>query len=168
MNDDAQKAKERFLDSMHEDAIKVRPKWRFTLRTIFLVTGIFLAALFLLYLVSFIIFILHQTGTWFGPEFGGPGWFALFRSLPWLLILLCVIFGAALFLLAAQDLGLDLERSWLVGDRWRDVSPALSLGARGILLIGRDTPDVDRSHHVPGITQASQWGDVVDVIHSTQ
>jgi hypothetical protein len=100
--DDAQKAKERFLDTMHEDALKVRPKWQFTLRTIFLVTGIFLAALFLLYLVSFIIFVLHQTGTWFGPRFGGPGWFALFKSLPWLLILFCVIFGAALFLLVER------------------------------------------------------------------
>lgn len=102
MDDDAQKAKERFLESMNEDAIKVRPKWQFTLRTVFLVAGIFLAALFLLYLISFIIFILHQTGTWFGPEFGGAGWFALFRSLPWLLIFFCVVFGAALFILVER------------------------------------------------------------------
>lgn len=39
-----------------------------------------------------------------------------------------------LFRRAARELGLDLSRSVLVGDRLRDVVPALELGARGLLV----------------------------------
>ncbi|CAN5890462.1 D-glycero-beta-D-manno-heptose 1,7-bisphosphate 7-phosphatase [soil metagenome] len=35
---------------------------------------------------------------------------------------------------AAADLGLDLERSFVVGDRWSDVEAAEVVGARGILV----------------------------------
>lgn len=42
--------------------------------------------------------------------------------------------ATGLFLRAASELGLDLRRSVLVGDRVRDVAPAAELGARGILV----------------------------------
>ena len=51
--------------------------------------------------------------------------------------------GTALFVRAALDLGLALDRSWYVGDRWRDVSPAIDLGGEGILVPGAGTPDDD-------------------------
>lgn len=35
---------------------------------------------------------------------------------------------------AARDLGLDLSRSYVVGDRWLDVELALNAGARGLLV----------------------------------
>jgi D-glycero-D-manno-heptose 1,7-bisphosphate phosphatase len=35
---------------------------------------------------------------------------------------------------AARDLGLDLSRSWVVGDQWRDIELARRAGARGILV----------------------------------
>jgi D-glycero-D-manno-heptose 1,7-bisphosphate phosphatase len=55
--------------------------------------------------------------------------------------------GPALFRRAASDLGLDLTRSVLIGDRWRDVAPAAMVGARGVLVPGPETPaaDVDRA-----------------------
>ncbi len=55
--------------------------------------------------------------------------------------------GSALFSRAASDLGLDLTRSVLLGDRWRDIAAASALGARGVLIPGPDTPaaDVDRA-----------------------
>ena len=40
-----------------------------------------------------------------------------------------------LFRRAADRFGLDLAKSWWVGDRLRDVSPAAALGGRGILLL---------------------------------
>ena len=43
--------------------------------------------------------------------------------------------GSLLYRQAAERFGLDLSRSWLVGDRLRDVLPAESFGARGILLL---------------------------------
>jgi D-glycero-D-manno-heptose 1,7-bisphosphate phosphatase len=42
--------------------------------------------------------------------------------------------GLELFQRAIRDLGLDPSRSWLVGDRLRDVEPARALGARGVLV----------------------------------
>lgn len=44
---------------------------------------------------------------------------------------------------AARDLGLDVGRSWVVGDKWLDVGLAVRAGARGILVrtgYGRDEP----------------------------
>lgn len=50
--------------------------------------------------------------------------------------------GTLLFRRAAQDLELDLVKSWYLGDRWRDVQPALALGGHG-LLIGSPPRDAD-------------------------
>ena len=44
--------------------------------------------------------------------------------------------GTLLYRRAATDLALDLGRSWLVGDRLRDVAAAEALGARGGILLG--------------------------------
>lgn len=48
--------------------------------------------------------------------------------------------GLALFQLAAREHGLQLDRSLYVGDRWRDVSPALELGGTGVLVPASSTP----------------------------
>ena len=44
--------------------------------------------------------------------------------------------GVLLFRQAAAEHGVELGASWFVGDRWRDVQPALTLGGRGILVDG--------------------------------
>lgn len=43
--------------------------------------------------------------------------------------------GLKLFWDAAAQLGVDLERSWFVGDRLSDVLPAARLGGRGLLVL---------------------------------
>ena len=48
--------------------------------------------------------------------------------------------GTRLYRLAAEDLDLDPATSLFIGDRWRDVAPALQLGGRGILVPSPDTP----------------------------
>lgn len=45
---------------------------------------------------------------------------------------------------AARDHGVDLSRSVLVGDRWRDMEAARNAGVTGIRLVQMDQPD-DRS-----------------------
>lgn len=40
-----------------------------------------------------------------------------------------------LFRRAADDLGIDVQKSYFVGDKWSDVLPAAQLGGRGILLL---------------------------------
>jgi D-glycero-D-manno-heptose 1,7-bisphosphate phosphatase len=43
--------------------------------------------------------------------------------------------GPLLYQRAAADLGLDLSRSWWVGDRVRDIAAAGAFGGRGLLLL---------------------------------
>jgi D-glycero-D-manno-heptose 1,7-bisphosphate phosphatase len=42
--------------------------------------------------------------------------------------------GTAMLEQAARDLGLDLQKSWVIGDQWRDIELARRAGARGILV----------------------------------
>lgn len=46
---------------------------------------------------------------------------------------------------AANDLGIDLARSFYIGDRLRDVQPAQTLGGIGILVNGPATPPEERT-----------------------
>ena len=50
-----------------------------------------------------------------------------------------------LFETAAREHRLDLARSWYVGDRWRDVEPAQTLGGTGRLVTTRSTPAEERA-----------------------
>jgi len=52
--------------------------------------------------------------------------------------------GTGMYVQAAGELGLDLARSWYVGDKVTDVLPAMSLGGRGVLVrtgYGREHED---------------------------
>ena len=53
--------------------------------------------------------------------------------------------GVELFERAARELGLDLARSWFLGDGPQDVEPARRLGGRGILIGVPDPPDARRA-----------------------
>jgi D-glycero-D-manno-heptose 1,7-bisphosphate phosphatase len=62
-----------------------------------------------------------------------------------------------LFETAARDHRLDLARSWYVGDLWRDVEPAQTLGGAGRLVPARSTPAND-------LARARQHGLVRDTL----
>lgn len=47
---------------------------------------------------------------------------------------------AGLFETALADFAADAHTAWYVGDRLRDITPALVLGGQGVLLVGEDTP----------------------------
>jgi len=51
--------------------------------------------------------------------------------------------GTELFERAARLHGLDLSRCLYIGDRQRDVAPALKFGGRGLLVISPSTPEAD-------------------------
>jgi D-glycero-D-manno-heptose 1,7-bisphosphate phosphatase len=53
--------------------------------------------------------------------------------------------GPLLYRQAAEALGLDLERSWWVGDRVRDVEAAAGLGGHGILVLTGAGPEESSS-----------------------
>jgi hypothetical protein len=79
------------IHQIKDDKIKMRPKIYFLLKTLAIALGIFFAALFILYLISFIIFALRASGVWYLPCFGLRGIGASFLLLPWLLIAISVI-----------------------------------------------------------------------------
>lgn len=62
--------------------------------------------------------------------------------------------GPAMYERAARDHELDLAASLYVGDRWRDVAPAIHFGGRGVLVAGPHTPPED-------IARARRRSDVV-------
>lgn len=62
---------------------------------------------------------------------------------------------------AASDLDLDLKRSLYVGDRRRDVEPALDLGGLGVLVASPATPPDDVSWARAHAEVAQSLGDAV-------
>lgn len=70
--------------------------------------------------------------------------------------------GTALFRKAIAELALDPGSSAYIGDRWRDVAPALTLGGLPILLDARSTPQEDRVDALRnGVVTASSLRDAV-------
>ncbi len=75
--------------------------------------------------------------------------------------------GTKLFIDAAADHAIDLSRSWFVGDRWRDVAAAQSLGGLGILVPTDDTDARDIVGAEGRIHMSTTLGAAVDRILST-
>ncbi|MEW5981509.1 MAG: HAD family hydrolase [Acidobacteriota bacterium] len=64
---------------------------------------------------------------------------------------------------AARDLGIDLTRSVVIGDRWRDLAVAAHIGARGILVkTGYGASEAGRPQ--PGITAHAVCRDLIDAV----
>jgi D-glycero-D-manno-heptose 1,7-bisphosphate phosphatase len=70
--------------------------------------------------------------------------------------------GAGMFLRAAREHGLDLARSWLIGDRLRDVAPAALLGARSILVRSEQTEVEEAASR--GIAILDNLANAVDLV----
>ena len=76
--------------------------------------------------------------------------------------------GTALFRKAIAELALDPASSVYVGDRWRDVAPALTLGGLPVLLDVVSTPADDRIDALRnGVATAASLGEAVDRYLST-
>lgn len=70
--------------------------------------------------------------------------------------------GPALVLRAAEDLGLDLSRSFMVGDRWGDVQVADRAGLRGGILLRTGYGRSAERHPLPGVTPAFVADDLME------
>ena len=73
--------------------------------------------------------------------------------------------GAGMLRQAARDLGVDLQRSFAVGDRWHDIQAGHAAGARGILVRtgygrteeGRPKNDVRPAAITDNLIEAVSW-----------
>jgi D-glycero-D-manno-heptose 1,7-bisphosphate phosphatase len=77
--------------------------------------------------------------------------------------------GPLLYRQAAERLNLDLGQSWWVGDRVRDLLPAKSFKARGILVLtGAGESEVEQAHDAGFMTAADLATAVEQIIRNTR
>jgi hypothetical protein len=93
---------DKILNAINAGELKMRPRWYFIFRNTLFALGALLVILILLYMISFIIFILHRNGLWFVPVFGFQALGIFLFSLPWILILIALIFIFVLEILVKQ------------------------------------------------------------------
>ena len=72
--------------------------------------------------------------------------------------------GVRLFQEAARALGIDLRRSWFVGDKAGDVTPARTLGGRGILVATGEGPAHAAAARAAGATVVADLAAAADLI----
>lgn len=104
MNSDLEKKpmRERVLEAIKTGEVAMRPRWHFVLKTILLIVGGVIVVLGLVYVSSLILFVLRQSGVIFVPIFGFRGIGIFLKSLPWILIILVMIFVALLEMLVRR------------------------------------------------------------------
>lgn len=90
------------LSAIEAGKVTMRPRWHFVLKATLIVIGIVLSIFASVYVVSFAIFSMHRSGAWFVPAFGSAGVREFIASLPWVLILLAVLFVIVLEVLVRQ------------------------------------------------------------------
>jgi len=81
------------LAKIKSGQIKMKPRFYFVLKTALFVAGAILAFLAVIFLISFIIFVLRGNGTWFLSDFGWPGIRIFLFSFPWILALISLAFA---------------------------------------------------------------------------
>src|SRR3989344_3614541 len=92
MSHEIRSIKEEVIARIKRGETIMRPRWHFVLRAMLYALGVLIAALALVYLASFIMFVLRETGLLFVPSFGFRGVGVFLFSLPWFLILLSLVF----------------------------------------------------------------------------
>jgi hypothetical protein len=83
--------RDEILQEIEEKHIKMRPKWQFVLYSMVAILAGIVLWLTLIYVASFIVFILDYNGVLVLPNLGDKSWFYFLLSLPWLLIILIII-----------------------------------------------------------------------------
>ncbi len=78
--------------AIKDGKLKMRSKKYFIARTILITIGIVIISVALVYLISFVFFVLHITGAWELSSFGLRGFRLFIFSLPWLLLSATFVF----------------------------------------------------------------------------
>lgn len=94
--------RDRIMSAAKSGELKMRPKWHFVLRAALWSAGIAIAVLAALYFASLFLFISRETGIWMAPVFGWRGIFVFLASVPWMIILLVLVFVLTLEILVRR------------------------------------------------------------------
>lgn len=84
--------KESVLNKIKCGEVTMRPRWHFVLFSAMAVVGSLILVTWLVYLESFIFFVMSGTGIAYVPLFGIKGMLVFLLSAPWLLVALTVLF----------------------------------------------------------------------------
>lgn len=87
------------LKKIKSGDVAMKPRWHFALRSSMLLLGVVFVSLLVVYLISFIMFFLRQSGIGFAPLYGFRGITIFVMNSPWLLIA-----SAGALLLVVQQL----------------------------------------------------------------
>lgn len=90
------------MDAIRSGRVHMRPRWKFILSGALAALGAVILLFTSLFIVSFSIFTLRQTGVLFVPVFGVRGVFTFFTALPLILIVLLVLFVVILEVLVRR------------------------------------------------------------------
>jgi hypothetical protein len=85
------------LNSIKSGGLSRKPRWQFILQATFAAIGVILVLLAAVYLASAVFFALRVNGSWFLPTLGFAGVPEFLRSLPWVLLILSIIFVVLLY-----------------------------------------------------------------------
>jgi hypothetical protein len=94
--------KENILAKIKSGEVDMKPKWYFVGKTLLNLTGIAVLLMLAVYFLSFILFILRETGVMFVPGMGMHGFVYFVTASPWLLILLVGVFLGVLYVLVTK------------------------------------------------------------------
>ncbi len=79
------------LEKIKSGQVKMKPRIAFVLKTTLFITGLIFAFLTIIFVISFVIFVIRGSGAWFLPSFGWRGIRTLFFALPWVMVALALI-----------------------------------------------------------------------------
>ena len=93
---------DRVFEAIQSGKVRMKPRWYFTVQKLGIALAAFVALITLMFLASFMVYVLRENGVWFAPGFGAWGWYLLFASLPWVLVVISLILLAVFASLLRQ------------------------------------------------------------------
>jgi hypothetical protein len=88
--------KESVLASIQSGKVKMHPRWEFAMRAAAIYLGLLILVVGSLYAASFAVFMLRQSGLLSASHFGFEGLAILLGSLPWIIVVVAIIFALIL------------------------------------------------------------------------
>jgi hypothetical protein len=87
------------IDTIKSGGAKMHSRAYFTVQAVFAIIGAIVLFFLILFVATFIIFVLQQNGGFFAINFGPAGWGVFLESLPWTIFLLSAALLLILWLL---------------------------------------------------------------------